>query len=94
MTASLTPGYRLFKGEDLNTAIDSAQGATGPTGPTGSTGSTGPTGPTGSAGAGTPVSAPANASSTGTAGQIAYDSGFIYVAVATNTWKRVAIATW
>lgn len=40
------------------------------------------------------ASAPATASSTGTAGDIAYDSGFLYVCTATNTWKRVAIATW
>lgn len=37
---------------------------------------------------------PANASATGTAGTIAWDSGFLYVCTATNTWKRVAIATW
>jgi hypothetical protein len=39
-------------------------------------------------------SPPASASATGEAGQIEWDSGFIYVCVATNTWKRVAIATW
>lgn len=39
------------------------------------------------------VSAPATASSTGTTGQKAYDSGFLYVCVAANTWKRVALAT-
>jgi hypothetical protein len=43
---------------------------------------------------GTWVTAPATASSAGTAGQIARDSGFIYVCVATNTWCRAAIATW
>lgn len=50
----------------------------------------------GSGGWATPVSAsaPATAASAGVAGQIAYDSGFIYVCVATNTWKRVAIASW
>ena len=37
--------------------------------------------------------APASAGATGVPGQIAWDSGFIYVCVATNTWKRVAIAT-
>tara|TARA_Y100000592_G_scaffold69401_1_gene107958 strand:- start:4860 stop:5852 length:993 start_codon:yes stop_codon:yes gene_type:complete len=35
---------------------------------------------------------PANASAAGTAGEIAWDSGHLYVCVATNTWKRVAIA--
>ena len=39
------------------------------------------------------VAAPATATSTGTTGQIATDAGFIYVCTATNTWKRVAIAT-
>lgn len=40
------------------------------------------------------VGAPATASSTGTAGTIAYDTGFIYVCIATNTWLRAPIATW
>ena len=40
------------------------------------------------------ASAPATATSTGTAGTIAYDSGYLYVCVATNSWKRVAIAAW
>ncbi len=40
------------------------------------------------------TAAPATASSTGTAGDIRYASGFLYVCVATNTWQRVAIATW
>jgi hypothetical protein len=38
--------------------------------------------------------APANAAATGTVGSITWDTGFIYVCTATNTWKRVAIATW
>jgi hypothetical protein len=37
--------------------------------------------------------APATSTSTGTTGQIAWDSGFIYVCVATNSWKRVALTT-
>lgn len=37
---------------------------------------------------------PASAAATGTVGQIAWDSGFVYVCTATNTWKRAAIATW
>lgn len=40
------------------------------------------------------VTAPATTSSTGTAGQIAYDSGYIYICTASNTWKRAALATW
>jgi hypothetical protein len=37
---------------------------------------------------------PATAGAAGKKGDIAYDADFIYVCVATNTWKRVAIATW
>lgn len=40
------------------------------------------------------VAAPATATSTGTAGQIAFDSSFFYVCTATNTWVRAALATW
>lgn len=39
-------------------------------------------------------SAPATASSTGTAGQIAYDSTHIYVCIATNSWIRASAAAW
>ena len=38
--------------------------------------------------------APASASAAGTQGEWAWDSNFIYVCTALNTWKRVAIATW
>lgn len=37
---------------------------------------------------------PSSASDTGTAGDIAWDSNYIYICTATDTWKRVAIATW
>lgn len=37
---------------------------------------------------------PASASATGTQGMIAWDTDYLYVCVATDTWKRVAIATW
>jgi hypothetical protein len=40
------------------------------------------------------VAVPSTATSTGTAGQLAYASGFLYVCVATNTWKRVALSSW
>ncbi len=40
------------------------------------------------------VSAPAAADSTGTAGQLAYDSSYLYVCIATNTWVRTELATW
>jgi hypothetical protein len=38
-------------------------------------------------------SAPASASATGTAGQIAYDNDFFYVAVGNNQWERTELAT-
>ena len=38
-------------------------------------------------------SAPATATSTGSAGQIKIDADYIYVCTATNTWGRVAIDT-
>jgi len=37
---------------------------------------------------------PSSASDTGTAGTIIADTGYIYVCTATDTWKRVSIATW
>jgi hypothetical protein len=40
------------------------------------------------------VSAPGTSSSTGLAGQIAYDGTWLYICTANNTWKRVEITTW
>lgn len=37
---------------------------------------------------------PATSSSSGKAGQIAYDSNYVYICVADNTWKRAALETW
>lgn len=37
---------------------------------------------------------PASAGATGTKGEIAWDADFIYICTATDTWKRVAIASW
>jgi hypothetical protein len=46
-------------------------------------------------GAGGVVSTPpSSASDNGTAGEIAYDSNYIYVCVATDTWLRAPIASW
>jgi hypothetical protein len=42
----------------------------------------------------TVVSAPSAYNSTGTAGTIAYDANYVYVCVATNTWRRSALAKW
>lgn len=40
------------------------------------------------------VAAPASATATGTAGNIAYDNNYIYVCVAANTWVRAPLSTW
>jgi hypothetical protein len=40
------------------------------------------------------VAAPPTSTSAGSAGQIAFDARFFYRCVATNTWVRVALATW
>lgn len=37
---------------------------------------------------------PASATAAGNAGDICWDADYIYVCVATNTWKRTAIASW
>jgi uncharacterized cupin superfamily protein len=41
-----------------------------------------------------PAFAPASAGATGQTGQFAWDSSYLYICIGTNTWKRVAIATW
>ena len=38
--------------------------------------------------------APASASATGTAGEVRWDAGYVYVCVGTDTWKRAALTTW
>jgi hypothetical protein len=35
-----------------------------------------------------------NSSATGTAGQMVWDSGNVYVCVATNTWKRATLSSY
>jgi hypothetical protein len=37
---------------------------------------------------------PGSATATGVAGQVAWDGSFLYICVATNTWRRTAHATW
>lgn len=39
-------------------------------------------------------SAPTTAGDPGAAGTVTYDSDYIYICIASDTWKRVAIATW
>ena len=51
-------------------------------------------GTTGWAAAGISSAAPLSASATGKAGAIAYDSNYIYICTATDTWKRTAVSTW
>jgi hypothetical protein len=38
--------------------------------------------------------APATSSSNGVAGAIRFDSGYVYVCVANNNWKRASLTTW
>ena len=40
------------------------------------------------------AAAPSAASDPGNIGEIAWDTGYIYVCTVADTWKRVAIATW
>ena len=40
------------------------------------------------------VAVPASAGAAGNKGSIAYEDGWLYICIATNTWQRVAIATW
>ena len=40
------------------------------------------------------ASTPASATAPGEVGQFAYDSGFLYICTATNTWKRIGVAAW
>ena len=37
---------------------------------------------------------PVNASATGTKGTIVWDTDFVYICTATDTWKRSALSTW
>lgn len=41
-----------------------------------------------------PNNVPATSTSTGTAGQMAYDGAFIYICIATNTWLRAPLSDW
>jgi hypothetical protein len=37
---------------------------------------------------------PALANSTGLAGQIVWNANYLYICIATDTWKRANISTW
>ena len=51
-------------------------------------------GPYFSAGVRIGTGTPASAAAAGVVGQVFWDASYIYICTATNTWKRVAIATW
>jgi hypothetical protein len=38
--------------------------------------------------------APANSTANGLAGTFAYDSSYVYICVANNTWKRATLTSW
>jgi hypothetical protein len=40
------------------------------------------------------VSVPSSPTSTGVAGQMSYDDEYLYIAVATDNWKRTALSSW
>jgi hypothetical protein len=43
---------------------------------------------------GVPTQTPANATAAGTAGTITWDANYLYVCIATNTWRRIQLSTW
>lgn len=76
------------------TALQGAQGAqgTGPQGTVGSQGTQAAQGAQGAAGqnpAFNVIPVPTTSSSIGFVGQVAADSTYIYICVATNTWRRI-----
>lgn len=40
------------------------------------------------------VSAPASATASGSPGDIAFDADYVYMCVATDTWKRASLGSW
>lgn len=40
------------------------------------------------------AAAPANSSASGTAGEIRWDSSYVYLCLANGSWKRAALSTW
>jgi hypothetical protein len=37
---------------------------------------------------------PASSTATGNQGEVCWDSSYLYVCIATNTWRRIALTTW
>lgn len=40
-----------------------------------------------------PANVPLSSGASGVQGQVVYDAGFVYICVATNSWKRAALST-
>jgi hypothetical protein len=91
-TATSTPAITLTLGAITPTSV-AASGAVSGSNLSG-TNTGDQTNITGTARGITTGGVPASASATGVAGTVAWESGFLYVCVATDTWERVAIATW
>ena len=77
-----------------NTGTTGSTGATGPAGAAAFMGNTGSTGPTGPNGLPASDTIPGSSSAVGVAGTIAYDANYLYICIATNTWKRVQVNSW
>jgi hypothetical protein len=103
------PGYNWelllagAKGDTGNTGPQGPAGAAGQTGsqgPAGAAGQTGSQGPAGAAGPQGPaggitwVSVPSSPTATGTAGDLARDTAYLYCCTAANTWRRTPLSTW
>jgi hypothetical protein len=43
---------------------------------------------------GSGIAVPSSATANGTKGDIAFDSSYLYICIATNSWKRTALAAW
>jgi hypothetical protein len=71
-----------------------AKGDKGDTGAAGAAGATGPQGPAGAAGGIAWVSVPSSPTASGTAGDLARDSSYLYACTATNTWRRTPLSSW
>jgi hypothetical protein len=86
-TPSSSSSYWTIIAQD---GTNGTNGAKGDTGATGATGATGPAGPTNL----TFVTVPNSSTSTGTRGQVAQSSTYLYICIATNSWKRIAFDSW
>jgi len=64
-----------------------------PSGYSESVGSQGNQGAQGYQGQSFQTNVPTSSSSVGSIGQIAYDANYVYICVATNTWKRIPAST-